>query len=161
MEELIFDHQILRLSDDFYKKYPNPPYREILNKKERPYNCLLIQTAYDYFICIPYRTEIKHPYSYKFTESQRAKLHKSGLDYTKIAIVSKVNYIDDIPALVDKDEYNETMIHLTQITKEANAFVEDYIQHCKGNKILHPSEFKRRYLFSTLPYFHEELGIEA
>lgn len=32
------DYQILKLTEDFYKAYPNPPYREILKKKQRAYN---------------------------------------------------------------------------------------------------------------------------
>lgn len=55
------DFQILRLSDAFFIAYPNPPYTEILQKRERAYNCLLFQSNYDYFICIPFRTEITHP----------------------------------------------------------------------------------------------------
>lgn len=30
-----FDYQILRLSEDFYRAYPNPPYIEILKKQHR------------------------------------------------------------------------------------------------------------------------------
>ena len=40
------DYQILRLTDAFYNAYPNPPYKEILKKKQRAYNCLLLQTHY-------------------------------------------------------------------------------------------------------------------
>lgn len=47
------DYQILKLTNDFYNDYPNPPYKEILEKKQRAYNCLLFQSHYDYFICIP------------------------------------------------------------------------------------------------------------
>ena len=54
------DYQILKLTDAFYKAYPNPPYTEILKKNQRAYNCLLFQSHYDYFICIPYRSEITH-----------------------------------------------------------------------------------------------------
>ena len=71
------DYQILKLTDAFYKAYPNPPYREILKKKQRAYNCLLFQTHYNYFICIPYRTEISHRYAFHFTNTLRAKKHKS------------------------------------------------------------------------------------
>ena len=38
------DYQILRLTDEFYRAYPNPPYREILKKEQRAYNCLLFHT---------------------------------------------------------------------------------------------------------------------
>ena len=47
------DYQILKLTDVFYQAYPNPPYKEILKKNQRAYNCLLFQSHYDYFICIP------------------------------------------------------------------------------------------------------------
>ena len=65
-----------------------------------------------------------------------------------------------IDAIVDNDEFNETMIQLERIKREALAFVEDYIFHRKGIKILHPLEYKRRYHFSPLKYFHRELGLE-
>lgn len=153
------DYQILKLTDDFYNAYPNPPYKEILKKKQRAYNCLLFQTHYDYFICIPYRTEISHPYAFHFTTTARSKVHKSGLDYSKIVIISKTEYIDSTDAIIDKDEFNETMVNLNRIKKEALDFVEDYVEHIKGIKLLHKREFIRRYGFSPLKYFQKELGI--
>lgn len=153
------DYQILKLTDAFYKAYPNLPYIEILKKKQRAYNCLLFQTHYNYFICIPYRTEISHRYAFHFTNTLRAKKHKSGLDYSKIVIIGKSEYIDSTDAIIDKDEFNETMVNLGRIKKEALNFVEDYIAHMKGEKPLHKKEFDRRYGFSPLKYFHKELGI--
>ena len=44
------DYAVYSLSDEFYEKYPNPPYKELLKKKERRYACLLIQSHYGYFI---------------------------------------------------------------------------------------------------------------
>ena len=111
------DYQILKLTDDFYNAYPDPPYREILKKKQRAYNCLLFRTHYDYFICIPYRTEISHPYAFHFTTTARSKAHKSGLDYSKIVIIAKTDYMDSIDAIIDKDEFNETMVNLERIKK--------------------------------------------
>ena len=109
------DCHILRLTDEFYHAYPNPPYKEILKKKHRAYNCLLFQSHYDYFICIPYRTEIRHPYAFHFTTTVRSKVHKSGLDYSKIVIIAKTDYIDSTDAIIDKDEFNETMVNLERI----------------------------------------------
>ena len=60
-------------------------------KKERRYACLLIQSHYGYFICIPYRTEISHKYAYHFRKSSRSQKHRSGLDYTKIAIIKDIS----------------------------------------------------------------------
>ncbi len=153
------DYQILKLTDDFYNAYPNPPYVEILKKRQRAYNCILFQTHYNYFICVPYRTEISHNYAYHFKNSERSINHKSGLDYSKIVIISKRKYIDTQDALIDKDEYNETMVNLDRIRREALEFVEDYVAHMKGENVLHSKEFKRRYCFSPLKYFHNELGI--
>lgn len=62
-------------------------------------------------------------------------------------------------ALVDKDEFNETMINLEKIQNEAFEFVEDYVEHIRGQKKLHSKEFQRRYKYSPLKYFHKELGI--
>lgn len=153
------DFQILKLTDDFYNAYPNPPYIEILKKRQRAYNCILFQTHYDYYICVPYRTEITHQYAYRFKKSARSRAHKSGLDYTKIVIISKNEYIDNIDAIVDKDEYNETMTNLKRIKREALEYVEDYVGYMNGTKVLSPQEFRRRYNYSPLQYFHNELGI--
>ena len=86
-------------------------------------------------------------------------MHRSGLDYTKIVIISKMEYVDTIDALIDKDEYNETMINLEKIKGEALKFVEDYVAHQKGTHLFHPREFVRRYKYYPLKYFHTELGI--
>ena len=153
------DSQILKLTDVFYNTYPNPPYKEILKKQQRAYNCILFQTHYDYYICVPYRTEITHKYAYKFSLSSRSMLHNSGLDYSKIVIINKNEYIDSIDALIDQDEYVETMINLRRIKREALEFVEDYVAHMKGLRILSSQEFRRRYKYSPLKYFHAELGI--
>ncbi len=153
------DFQILKLTDHFYNAYPNPPYTEILKKRQRAYNCILFQTHYDYYICVPYRTEITHKYAYRFKKSVRSRAHKSGLDYTKIVIICKNEYIDNKDAIVDKDEYNETMVNLNRIKREALDYVEDYVAHINGTKTMSIQEFKRRYDYATLQYFHSELGI--
>lgn len=153
------DYQILKLTSQFYRDHPDPPYHEILKKNQRAYNCLLFQSHYDYYICIPYRSEIAHPYSFRFRKTQRSQKHKSGLDYTKIVIITKSEYIDTKDAIIDKDEFNETIKHLEKIKREAMMFVEEYVQHVSGNKKMNPQEFKRRYAYSPLAYFHRELGI--
>lgn len=153
------DYQILKLTNAFYNAYPNPPYVEILKKNNRAYNCLLFQSHYGYFICIPYRSEIRHKYAYHFSNTVRSRAHKSGLDYSKIVIINRIEYIDSTTAIIDKDEFNETMVNLERIKKESLLFVEEYILHMDGTKKLHEKEFDRRYAFSPLKYFHKELGI--
>ena len=154
------DSQVLRLTDSFYERYPNPPYVEILKKRQRGYECILFQTHYEYFICVPYRTEISHTYAYHFRGSKRSRLHRSGLDYTKIIIIKDGSDIDSRSIYIDQDEYNETMKNIERIKADALQFVEDYIAHIRGERLLHLAEFRRRYGYSPLQYFHSELGIE-
>ena len=37
--------------------------------------------------------------------------------------------------------FSETMVNLERIKKEALAFVEDYVEHVKGTRVLHKKEF--------------------
>lgn len=153
------DFEIRLLSDEFYKMYQSPPFDEILKKNNRPYNCILFQTHYDYYICVPYRSEITHSYAFHFKKSSRSRKHKSGLDYSKIVIINKDCYIGNKQAILDKDEYNETIKNIRRIKQEALTFVEAYIAHLNGTHLLDSQEFNRRYTYSTLKYFHSELGI--
>lgn len=154
------DFQILKLTDEFYNDYPNPPYNEILEKRRRAYSCIIFQTHYNFFIAVPYRTEISHTYSYRFKTSARSRRHKSGLDYTKIVILGKTSYLDNKDAIIDRDEYKETINNIEKIKRDALGFVEDYMTHMKGTKKLHGKEFLRRYGYSPLKYFLKEMGIE-
>ena len=61
--------------------------------------------------------------------------------------------------IIDQDEFKQTMVHLETIKQEALTFVEDYILHIKGIHLLHNREFSRRYRYSPLQYFHNELGL--
>lgn len=81
---------VYSLSQAFYAKYPNPPYKEILDKPARPYCCIVVDCDRDYLICIPYRSNINHKYAYKFKNSARSRRTKSGLDYSKCVIIRKV-----------------------------------------------------------------------
>ena len=151
--------EVLRLSGDFYNAYPKEKYPELLQKLERPYACLLIEMR-DYYVCIPYRTHVEHSNSYRFRNSVRSKFNKSGLDFSKIAIITNESYIGKSPALIDKDEYNETMINIDKIVSSVQKYIDVYILHIIGKSQLHNKEFERKYKYSTLPYFHKELGIQ-
>ena len=153
------DYQIRRLSAEFYSTYDSSVYPEILTKNRRAYNCILFQTHYDYFICVPFRSEIKHKYAFRFKKSKRSKQSKSGLDYQKIIIIKNLDYIDEKPGIIDKDEYKETVNNIEKIKREALKFVEEYVKYHKAEKTLDKEEFQRRYKWSTLQYFHAELGL--
>ena len=67
--------------------------------------------------------------------------------------------MDSKDAMIDRDEYKETIKNIEKIKKEALGFVEDYMAHISGMKRMHTKEFLRRYSYSPLKYFHEEMGL--
>ena len=156
-----FDYQILNLTQQFYADYPSHLYKEIARKGERPYNCLLLQSHYEYYICIPYRSHINHKYAYKFKNSARSKRTNSGLDYSKIIIITDEIYIGTTDAVVDQDEYNETRDNIGYIRNDAQKYINDYVDYLSGRQTKYDKrEFERTYKYSTLQYFHNELGIK-
>ena len=154
-----FDYQFLLLTPEFFQIHPPEQYPELLQKESRVYNCLVIDTMYDYYICIPFRTEMHHKNGYKFKASKRSRAHQSGLDYSKIVILKDSSFLSSDSAIVDDDEYNETVTHIRQIAKGASNYVQNYVLHVQGDALLDPHDFLWRYGFSTLKYFHEELGL--
>lgn len=155
-----FDYQILNLTQQFYVDYPDPPYKEILRKDNRPYNCLLLQSNYGYYICIPYRSYINHKYAYMFKNSIRSQRTRSGLDYSKIVIIADDKYVGITDAVVDQDEYNETRNNIEYIKNDARKYVDNYVDYLIGKSTKYDKkEFARTYGYSTLQYFHKELGI--
>lgn len=157
---MVYDFEIYLLSNSFYDNYPLSSYPELMYKNSRPYNCLLIDSHDDYFICVPYRTSINHNNAFHFKKSKRSRNSKSGLDYSKIVIIKDSAYLSSEKAVIDQDEYRETIQNLEQIVSEVLAYVNVYIKHVTGNELIHDSEFNRIYRFSTLKYFRKELGIE-
>ena len=146
---------ICQLTKDFIIDYPSVKYPELMNKLGRPYSCLLVDTHYDYYICIPFRSHINHKNSFMFYGTIRSKRAKSGLDYSKIILINKDNYISNKNTVVDNDEYNEVIKNDVQIVSEVVKYIDDYINHVSGIRLIHPKQFDRKYKFSTLPYFHD------
>lgn len=72
-------------------------------------------------------------------------------------IIQNAEYIGKENAVIDHDEYVETVANIHRIQQEAIQFIDDYCSHISGRKRLHEKEFERRYHFSPLKYFHREL----
>ena len=53
------------------------------------------------------------------------------------------------------------MTNIGTIVEDVHKYVQKYVDHVLGTKVLHPREYLRRFQYSTLPYFHPELGIES
>lgn len=155
-----FDYQLYKLTSKFMSDYPVSIYPEILSKPDRPHYCILIDTHCDYFICVPFRSNIGHNNAYLFKGTKRSKRSRSGLDYSKIAIIKDGDYLDDNAVVVDQDEYVEAVKNAKTIVKDATEYVDTYIAHINGTTPLHPKDYDRKYKFSTLKYFHDILSLE-
>lgn len=165
-----FDFDIYRTSTKFANAYPRSQFPEILHKNNRPYTCLLIDTHSDYFICVPFRTTIKHNNAFLFTQSTRTpnppsattQILRPGLDYSKILIIrnTDIDYLDYAsPATVDPGEYREMEQNLPMIVSEAVDYVDTYVRHKNGTNVLQQKQYDRKYRNTTLQYFHDILGI--
>ena len=155
-----YEVDICRLSPAFFAEYPPSNYPEIMTKDSRPYTCLMIETHKDYLICIPFRSSIHHDDAFLFTGTNRSRRTRSGLDYKKAIIIKDTSYIDSNTSIVvDNDEYTAMITNITKIVNDVHSYISKYINHVNGTAPLHEREFTRRYQYSTLPYFHDILGI--
>ena len=156
----MYDSNIKKLSKSFYDNYPKEIYPEIMQKTERSYDVVIfeLEILKDCYICVPFRSEMKHKNGYSFKNSERSKTHKSGLDFSKLVIIKKKEYIGN-DSVIDKDEFKEFIRKKDFIHKNLEKYICDYIHHVKNEKVLHRKEFDRKYKYSTLKYFHNELNI--
>lgn len=158
-----YSADICRLSSEFYSNYPRDIYPEILHKETRPYTCLMIETDDDYLICIPFRSSInpENKNAFLFSNSNRSQRTRSGLDYQKTVIINNTSYITSSDsAVVDDDEYITVATNISKIANDIHEYISKYVAHATGAKVLHEREYKRLFQYSTLPYFHDVLGIK-
>lgn len=148
--------EIKKLTKSFYDIHNGD--EDIIRKTQRAFNVLLVDVK-DYYICIPFRSHISHEYAYKFKDSERSKTNDSGLDYTKICIINDSNYIDNSITTVDNDEYKEMISNIDIIVEGAINYIDEYIDHINGIKTLSKRKFSKKYKYSSLKYFHSELGV--
>ncbi len=150
------DYQLNYLSAEFYNKYNCNDYPEIENKDNRPYMVVLIKIGNNTF-AIPFRTNVPHGNCYKFKKSTRPTNTVTGLDYTKAVIVNDSKYIG-VAARINDMEYTELSENSAFIITQFKKFVSDYIAYANGKKNYYAV---KKFQFTTLKYFHKELGINV
>lgn len=140
------------LSEEFYNDYNETDFPEIEQKSTRPYIVLLIKINENTF-AIPFRTNVKHNYCYKFKNSNRDSDAVTGLDFTKAVIIAESKYIGS-PATIDNKEYVELSNKYHFIISKFKKYVDGYLKYINGNG----NEFDyKKYKYSTLKYFHKQL----
>lgn len=148
------DYQLNYLSSEFFEKYNAIDYPEIENKESRPYMVVLMKIENNTF-AVPFRTNVSHNNCYKFKTSTRPSDSVTGIDYTKAVIVNDRKYIGSIARINDK-EYIELNNNYFFIIKQFKKYVDDYIKFINGNKGYYA---KKKFKYTTLKYFHKELGL--
>ena len=146
--------KISYLTEKFYKFYNFESYPEVLQNEDRPYIVWLIKIEKNTF-GIPFRTNIGHKNCYKFKKSKRETQKSTGLDFSKAVILNNEAYIG-ADANIDNYEYSELDSKKDHIFKRFEKYVKNYIKYIKNNnKML----LDWKYKYSTLMYFHDELGL--
>ena len=148
------NYELHYLSAEFYEKYNSADYPEIEHKAQRPYIVLLIKIENNTF-ALPLRTNIKHNNCYKFQYSTRATDSVTGIDFSKAVVVNKVEYIAE-PAEIDNKEYVELSDRISFIISKFRTYIRGYYAYALGKS----NEYQaKRYKYTTLKYFHKELGL--
>ena len=148
-------YKISRLSADFFKDYCSSDFPEIENKNSRPYLVLMIKID-DNIFAIPFRTNIRHKYSYQFKNSSRPSDSITGLDYTKAIIIDDDKYIGE-DTNIDNKEYIELNKKFYFILNQFKNYVNGYYDYVDGKL----SDFSaKKYKYTTLKYFHKQLHIK-
>nr|MBQ4318274.1 hypothetical protein [Clostridia bacterium] len=147
--------RIKRLSEKFFSTYNPSDYPEIESKINRPYFVYLVKIGENNF-AIPFRTNIRHNNCYKFLKTSRRTQSSTGLDFSKAVIVNDNSYIGE-DARIDDDEYSEILSRDWMIVKNFIKYLEGYCEYVRNSG----KEYEcRKYQFTSLKYFHRELGLE-
>ncbi|MGM9947560.1 type III toxin-antitoxin system TenpIN family toxin [Floccifex sp.] len=152
------NYEIKKLSSNFYKDYPAAKYPEILEKGDRPYDVIVFETKENYYVCVPFRTYLNHKQGFHFYSSPFPTGENPGIDYSKMVIIKKDDYIGET-TFIDTEQMSCFNTNIATIQKEVLEYLEGYINHFNGTNTLHPKQFRRKYQFTSLKYFHTELGI--
>lgn len=147
-------YELHYLSAEFYNKYNASDYPEIEHKVQRPYIVLLVKVD-DNTFALPLRTNIKHSSCYKFQYSSRPTDSITGIDFSKAVIVNEEKYIGEA-AEIDNKEYVELNDRIAFIISKFRTYIKGYHIYAAGKA----NEYHaKRYKYTTLKYFHKELGI--
>ena len=139
------------LSTTFYNNYSHKFYPEILLKENRPYLLLLLEIDGIKY-GIPFRSNIKHRFCYKFKNSQRNSSFGTGLDFSKSIVILDDSFLGN-KATIDALELAELKSKYVFIKTKFCNYIRSFKRYLKG-KIIDPT-LVSLYGRSTLNYFKE------
>lgn len=141
------------LSTEFYKAYTHDKYPELLKKENRPYLILIIELDGIQF-GIPFRTNIKHRFAYKFINSNKVTETITGLDFSKAVVIEDPKYLGE-RAFVDFNENRDVLSHYKEIKEKFIKYVYNVKKYINGE--IRDEYFAKRLSTSTLLYFKDSL----
>lgn len=147
-------YELHYLSAEFYNKYNSHDFPEIERKVTRPYIVVLVKID-DNTFALPLRTNIKHNNCYKFRRSSRPTNSVTGIDFSKAVIVNKTEYIGRL-ADIDNKEFVELNDKISFVVNRFKTYLNGYRKYVLGNLNKYQAD---NYKYTTLRYFHNELGL--
>jgi protein AbiQ len=139
------------LSEQFYNDYNAKSCPEITQKPDRPYVMLLVKID-GLIFAIPFRSNIRHKFSF-ITDEQNS----CGIDYSKAVVITQNAHIDSKrKPKIRKNEYKTLIGKEQKILTALQNYVHDY----KKAVVYRTQRQNYTYKYSTLQYFHEELGLK-
>lgn len=144
---------IRTLKQDSYNRLANE--RSEVLKKNRGYGIVSI-TLDNLIYAIPLRSNMNHNNGFKTISVQlRKKLIWNALDYSKALIVQQDDIESTAFQLRKQEEFDKIQLNKEKIKSEFGEYVSAYLECVnKGT-----STTDRRFKFTTLKYFHAELGL--
>lgn len=149
----MFISNIRLLSTEFYKVYTHEKYPELLLKESRPYLILVIEYKGLRF-GIPFRTNIKHRFAYKFKNTGRDTEFSTGLDFSKAVLIKDLKYLGR-QGYVDQLERNELNSHYKEIKEKFSYYLNNVIKSL--NNEIKDKYFAKQLSSSTLVYFKDDI----
>lgn len=144
---------IRTLKKDSYRKLSdNRP--EVL-EKNRGYGIVSISIG-SLIYAIPLRSNMNHNNGFKTIPIKRGKtLIWNALDYSKALIVEQDDIESTAFQLRTQEEFDKIQLNKEKIKSEFEKYVSSYLECVKNGT----GTTDKRFRFSTLKYFHVELGL--
>ncbi|EOE1187537.1 hypothetical protein ACKAAV_003698 [Proteus mirabilis] len=142
--------ELRTLKSDAYHRLTQ--HEQVLDKPGRGYGLIYVKIKSIIF-AIPLRSNLNHPYGLKTILDETLGVW-NGVDYSKALIVKEDDLNPEAFKPRREDEYNKIQKNEAKIIKNFTKYLEGYISMVMENQ-----EMKREYKFTTLQYFHAELGL--
>lgn len=141
--------EIKSLTDDAYRRVSEG--RNQVLQKNRGYGVITI-TVRNMTFAIPLRSNLNHPNGLK---TIKVGPFWNGLDYSKALLVEDADFRQESFVLREQKEYDKIIKNKDKVFKEFCEYLSEYIEYASAEERV----FNRKFQFTTLQYFHNELGI--